>query len=619
MKNAAIPKFDGTNYKRWKDLVGLWEKVTEMDKAKRGPALILHMSGSAQDIALAANPEGLTVEKLIELLDKVYAEDNDLAIKCDEFDRLERRKDQSMKEFIHVYEQKINELKDGKVVIPEIVLATKILRAANLPMNHYLIVRSSCTEMKLQSAKDALLRISEKCPSSKNAKSEQLDFIQVKEEPLDFEHPTMICDTDYGMHNRFYGHDVDRREILYSGSNYRRQGQNRSNSKQCFGCGESTHWIKDCPKVNSTNRNPNRQCYGCGDNSHWIKDCPHLRDMQSLIRNMEGSAGPQRYSSDNSNGSRNSPSSLRTHFKEEERNDCDKSAHQSEEETDQSNLKIFFLSDVGNEAEDILLLGDTINKAVLDSGASRTVCGKEWYDRYVDSLSQETRAGLKELPSDTIFRFGVGKLKADKVVHLPVKLSDKEILIEVHVVQTDIPLLLSLKTMKKMGMQIDFEKDRVALEEETFGLEITSSGHYALSLSQGMEKNPDVYVSVPIKGGESETHLNTKKKALKLHWRKELRKDSETVWRIKKPIYGLNDRVTDSKSFWDNIYSSSQAQDLKLRREVVSIREQLEMKEVQEVKWIPSELQLADGLTKGTASPESLIHVLTSGQFNNNL
>ena len=274
---------------------------------------------------------------------------------------------------------------------------------------------------------------------------------------------------------------------------------------------------------------------------------------------------------------------------------------------------------VPNEAEDILLLGDTINKAVLDSGASRTVCGKEWYDRYVDSLSQETRAGLKELPSDTIFRFGVGKLKADKVVHLPVKLSDKEILIEVHVVQTDIPLLLSLKTMKKMGMQIDFEKDRVALEEETFGLEITSSGHYALSLSQGMEKNPDAYVSVPIKEGESETHLSTKKKALKLHRRKELRKDSETVWRIKKPIYGLNDRVTDSMSFWDNIYSSSQAQDLKLRREVVSIREQLEMKEVQEVKWIPSELQLADGLTKGTASPESLIHVLTSGQFNNNL
>ena len=91
-----------------------------MDAAKRGPALILHMSGGAQDIALAANPEGLTVALLIQLLDKVYAEDNDLAIKCDEFDRLVRRNDQSMKEFIHVYEQKIKELQAGKVEIPEI-------------------------------------------------------------------------------------------------------------------------------------------------------------------------------------------------------------------------------------------------------------------------------------------------------------------------------------------------------------------------------------------------------------------------------------------------------------------------------------------------------------------
>ncbi|KAL5262651.1 hypothetical protein ACHWQZ_G008148 [Mnemiopsis leidyi] len=519
MKNAAIPKFDGTNYKRWKDLVRLWEKVTEMDDAKKGPALILHMSGSAQDIALAANPEGLTVDALIKLLDNVYAEDNDLALKCDEFDRLVRGKDQSMKEFIHVYEQKIKELQAGKVEIPEIVLATKILRAANLPMNHYLIVRSSCSEMKLQSAKEALLRISEKCPSSKTTTSDQLDFIQVKEETLDFEHPTMMCDTDYGIHNTFYGHDLDRRDILYSGSNNRRQGSNRSNSKQCFGCGESTHWIKDCPRVNSTNRNPNRQCYGCGDNSHWIKDCPHLKDIQALIQNMKGTSyGPRKYTNTYS-GNRSNSTSPRTFFTEEEKNDSDKSAHQSEEENDQSNLKIFFQSDVGNEAEDILLLGETINKAVLDSGASRTVCGKEWYDCYVDSLSQETKAGLKELPSNTVFKFGVGKLKADKVVHLPVKLCDKEILLEVHVVQTDIPLLLSLQTMKKMGMQIDFERDRVALDEGTYGLEITSSGHYTLSLTQGMEKNPDVYVSVPIQDGESEPNTNTKKKALKLHRR----------------------------------------------------------------------------------------------------
>ena len=38
----------------------------------------------------------------------------------------------------NVYEQKVNELKTGGVVIPDLVLANKILRAANLLQNHYL-------------------------------------------------------------------------------------------------------------------------------------------------------------------------------------------------------------------------------------------------------------------------------------------------------------------------------------------------------------------------------------------------------------------------------------------------------------------------------------------------
>ena len=77
------------------------------------------------------------------------------------------------------------------------------------------------------------------------------------------------------------------------------------------------------------------------------------------------------------------------------------------------------------------------------------------------------------------------------------------------------------------------------------------------------------------------------------------------------PIIG----ITDSKSLWDNIHSSSQADDLKLRREVASIKEQLAMNEVFDIKWTPTHLQLADCLTKATASPLPLIHVLTSGNL----
>ena len=44
---------------------------------------------------------------------------------------------------------------------------------------------------------------------------------------------------------------------------------------------------------------------------------------------------------------------------------------------------VFFQSDVGNEIEDILLVGETVNHAVLDYGASKTVYGLEWYTCFI--------------------------------------------------------------------------------------------------------------------------------------------------------------------------------------------------------------------------------------------
>ena len=42
----GTPKFDGSDYKKWKLLVQMWEKVTDIEEGKRGAALILKMSGN---------------------------------------------------------------------------------------------------------------------------------------------------------------------------------------------------------------------------------------------------------------------------------------------------------------------------------------------------------------------------------------------------------------------------------------------------------------------------------------------------------------------------------------------------------------------------------------------
>ena len=47
--------------------------------------------------------------------------------------------------------------------------------------------------------------------------------------------------------------------------------------------------VKDC--LNNTRYNfrnnkqdSNRQCYACGETIHWIKDCRFLRDLQEMIK-----------------------------------------------------------------------------------------------------------------------------------------------------------------------------------------------------------------------------------------------------------------------------------------------------------------------------------------------
>ena len=326
--------------------------------------------------------------------------------------------------------------------------------------------------MTFANAKDALLRITEKCPGMNAVKGERTDMIQVKEEPMDYDQPiTMYNETGYGIHNVHNGHETEKNDIFYqSGSQNRRPYVNRNSAnKQCYGCGESNHWIKDCPSVHP-NKGNNRKCYGCGDTTHWIKDCPHLRDLQALVKSL--GSKPMSYAPRNNQNSRNyrGRSNEKQSFYAEDENcnvspENDGNFHYSQEETNNGQEKqVFFQSDVGNDVEDILLVGETVNKAVLDSGASKTVCGKEWYDCYIESVDENTKKDLKEFPSDTVFRFGTGKLRALKMVHLPVKLCEKQIKLEVHVVETDIPLLLSLKTMKTMGMQIHFEQDKVAVE-----------------------------------------------------------------------------------------------------------------------------------------------------------
>ena len=69
-----------------------------------------------------------------------------------------------------------------------------------------------------------------------------------------------------------------------------------------------------------------------------------------------------------------------------------------------------------------------------------------------------------------------------------------------------------------MGIQIDFETDRVTMNGEVYLLETTSTGHYTLDLVKRVDDCQDVLVST-VSECERIKEADAKKKALKLHRR----------------------------------------------------------------------------------------------------
>merc|ERR1712240_866378 len=70
--------------------------------------------------------------------------------------------------------------------------------------------------------------------------------------------------------------------------------------------------------------------------------------------------------------------------------------------------------------------------------------------------------------------------------------------------------------------------------------------------------------------------------------------------------------LTESRSLKEHLESNKIIKDPRVRVDVARLREMNELKEIS-IKWVPSEMQLADSLTKRGASTDLLRKVLASG------
>jgi len=431
MKNP-VPVFDGidSNYKSWKKKVKMWQTIAaEKDETKQGTMLILNMSGKALDICLE-EPD-TKVSKIIATLDSIYGDTDNLLNQWEEFENFKRLPSQTMKEFIHMFDQKVTHLKAKSLDIPQVILSSKLLKGADLSPNDEKIARATCDTSVISETKASLLRMSDSLTQIAPSTERRVDnsMIKVKQE-------------------------MSGEELTFYNNQYKR-GRTSDNRSQADNMGRNTY---------------HRLCYGCGQNDHWIKDCPDIRfaleQLQSNPARSHSSKQKATYVCTDSEQAKTGPSTPNV----------------PEPKVKKSAKKIPIYFNQCN-MEDGALVNETATKAVLDNAAQVTVCGEQWYNNFTDILDHNAIQEVTENESDAVFVFGGGEMKASKVVSIPVDICGEKLALEAQVVKADVPMLLSNDVMKGLGMNMDCQTDTVKVRGKSYNLETASSGHYMVPLT----------------------------------------------------------------------------------------------------------------------------------------
>ena len=114
-----------------------------------------------------------------------------------------------------------------------------------------------------------------------------------------------------------------------------------------------------------------------------------------------------------------------------------------------------------NKDEQSTLCQESVKCALLDSTCTSNVCGSGWLDTLLATFDSE-QTGLIEVKKGwTKFKFGGGEFLASmKSVTFPCVIAGHMCKITTDVVNSSIPLLISVGSMKKLHMLWDLAKDR---------------------------------------------------------------------------------------------------------------------------------------------------------------
>lgn len=438
-----IPKL-GNSYLMFKKEVSLWSVTTTVDKKRQAGTIIFSLPDKAKaealEIPLSELQDGRTFEEngenktmsgiecLLEVLDKIYLEDiAKEKFKCyDAFRKLTRPESQSIRDFTLEFEKAVKRLDEHEIKLPSAVLAYELLRSANVSDYQYSVAVAIVGELKYENMKDTVRKITELPRPQKTPVETQIKV--VKEEDnyfVDYPEDFSFVENE-GSQEVYYNRDRGQSRYRQTRRGYRNYSSGRRGNYQRIPEG------KNRKKTNPRDSNGHiMPCKVCKSIYHFADQCPDATFYNENIALLQSTPAVKQ---------------------------------------NVSTMEQF--------------TRDNFGLAVLDSGCNTTVCGAQWLDVYLSSLSESDLAKVTREKSEMQFKFGDNSpSKSDTLCKFPGEVCGKKVCIAAQVVSDQIPLLISKQTMKKASMILDFKNDTV----EAFGakqrLIFTNSGHCSIPLN----------------------------------------------------------------------------------------------------------------------------------------
>ena len=482
MSNKNPPELvKSKSYSDWVKKINIWARITSLTKANQGGAILMTLEGEAEDAVLEIEEDELCSENGVKLilakLDNFFKK-NEIIEKfeaLDSFETYHRSSETSIHNFIIEFDKRLTRTRKLGTQISDDLLAYRIIKSANLNEQDEKVVKATISALTYDVVKEKLKSIfndaSTSCTNASSSTSCSKSLSSVKTEDV-FE----LEETEQSHEKTFYtrGRGSFQR-------NYRGKGRGRG---QASARGKNNYFKKTNDGKNPLDEEGNHtQCLICKSIFHWAPKCPHkVKDNDTPDEREESCSFITQelvmfQSIDNF-----MPEVLNCYIKQP----CD------EFPSDDVPLEIIMHQSCEQKSENTdtinNLVSETFHAAVLDSGATKTVAGKLWFDEYLNVLSDGDKNMVKYNTPNSVYKFGDGRgVKSLNNVDIPVIIGGNRVQVNVDIVADNIPLLLSKRSMQKANMKLDFSNNSIQVFNENIKLFETKSGHYALPLTHARQ------------------------------------------------------------------------------------------------------------------------------------